>query len=80
VIPGIRVVPKDDVLRKLLKHPANGVGFRPEGGIEWPNDRFTQRRLRDGDVMLEPEGAQEEPAPQEEEGRRRRFRRDESSE
>jgi len=57
-IPGVRVVPKDDEMRVLLKHP-NGMAFRPEGGVEWPNDSFTQRRLADGDVTLEPAGAQE---------------------
>jgi hypothetical protein len=39
-------------MRRLLKHPKAG-GFRSEGGIEWPFDVFTQRRLRDGSIKLE---------------------------
>lgn len=50
--PGVRVVPKDDEMRRLLKHPTAGA-FRPEGGLEWPDDDFTFRRLRDGDVLPE---------------------------
>jgi hypothetical protein len=49
---GVRVVPASEELRKVLKHP-NGIGFRKQGGIEWPNDRFTKRRLADGSVKLE---------------------------
>ena len=51
-IPGIRVVPVDESKRAILKHPS-GARFRVEGSAEWPNDRFTQRRLADGDVKLE---------------------------
>jgi hypothetical protein len=49
---GVRVVPASDQLRRVLKHP-NGMGFRPEGSVEWPNDRFTRRRLREGAITLE---------------------------
>jgi hypothetical protein len=48
----IRVVPANDKLRAVLKHQPSGIGFRAEGGAAWPNDRFTQRRLRDGSVKL----------------------------
>lgn len=58
----LRVVPTDEKLRRLLKHP-NGMAFRPSGGIEWPNDRFTKRRLRDGTVKIE-EVEKVSPAPQ----------------
>jgi hypothetical protein len=54
---GVRVVPTDDKLRGVLKHP-NGTGFRAKGGIVWPDDNFTQRRLRDGSVKIE---AKEKP-------------------
>jgi hypothetical protein len=47
--PGIRVEPANDDMRRLLKHPRAG-GFRSEGSMEWPDDTFTHRRLRDGDV------------------------------
>ena len=50
--PTLKVTPKDDTLRRLLKHPRAG-GFRKEGHAEWPDDRFTQRRIKDGDVTVE---------------------------
>jgi hypothetical protein len=62
-VKGVRVVPADgegftaDDMRELLRHPKAG-GFRAEGSIEWPNDSFTQRRLREGSIKL----ADEEPA------------------
>jgi hypothetical protein len=49
---GLRIVPASEALRGVLKHP-NGTKFRSKGSIEWPNDRFTQRRLRDGSVKIE---------------------------
>jgi len=62
-IPGIRVVPAPgrEHLRSILKHP-NGARFRTQGSAEWPNDRFTQRRMADGDIKL----AEEEQQPKEE--------------
>ena len=52
--PGIRVLPKNDKIRKYIKHYPSGIGFPSgDGSVEWPNDRFTQRRLRDGDVTIE---------------------------
>jgi hypothetical protein len=56
--PGIRVVPANDDGRRLLKHPSGG-GFPAEGSAEWPDDRFTKRRLADGSVTRE-----SEPAPE----------------
>jgi hypothetical protein len=56
-VEGIRVVPADgegftaDGMRRLLKHPTAG-GFRSEGDIEWPNDTFTKKRLKEGSVKL----------------------------
>ena len=48
---GVRVEPRDEDIRRVLKHPS-GVRFRSEGSVEWPDDKFTWRRLRDGDVKL----------------------------
>jgi hypothetical protein len=48
---GIRVVPQEQY-RAVLKHPKAG-GFPAEGGKEWPDDRFTRRRLADGSVTKE---------------------------
>ena len=45
------VGPVDDAARRLLKHPS-GVGFGHEGDVEWPSDRFTRRRLAEGDIKL----------------------------
>jgi hypothetical protein len=50
--PRVRVVPANEALRKILKHPT-GVAFRDEGAVEWPHDRFTRRRIADGSIKLE---------------------------
>ena len=47
----MQVWPKNDAMRKVLRH-VNGTGFRAEGPAEWPDDSFTARRVRDGDVSL----------------------------
>ena len=58
----MKVLPKDDAMRKLIKHPTAG-GFHEEGPAEWPDDQFTTRRLRDGDVTLaEPKAEHKEPS------------------
>jgi hypothetical protein len=46
----VRVNPRDDEMRKILKHPAYG-GFLSEGSVEWPLDQFTKRRLSDGSIV-----------------------------
>jgi hypothetical protein len=48
---GVRVAPQEKY-RKVLKHPTRG-GFPAEGSVEWPDDRFTRRRLADGSVTRE---------------------------
>jgi hypothetical protein len=46
-----------DVL-KYLKHPVSKVGFRDANAYAiWPDDSFTARRIRDGDVTIEDPGA-----------------------
>jgi hypothetical protein len=50
-LPRIKVVPTTDEMRRLLKHPT-GVGFSGHGGAEWPDDRFTRRRLKEGGIKL----------------------------
>jgi len=52
-IAAVRVLPRDDEVRRVLKHPIRRIGFPKTGSVEWPNDRFTRRRLRDGSVTLE---------------------------
>src|SRR5215469_13804751 len=63
-IPPLRVVPAPgrEHLRKILVHP-NGVRLRNEGSTEWPNDRFTQRRIDDGDIKIAEENAEAKSAP-----------------
>jgi hypothetical protein len=50
----VRVLPRTDEIRKYVKHPATRVGFLADGSAEWPNDAFTKRRIRDGDVSVAP--------------------------
>lgn len=61
--PGVRVVPANDDVRKLMGHPKVGR-FPNEGGTVWPNDRFTKRRIADGSVTVEKD---EKPKPDEQE-------------
>jgi hypothetical protein len=49
----VRVTPRDDTVRALIRHPRGGK-FRSVGDIEWPNDRFTQRRIAEGSVTVSP--------------------------
>jgi hypothetical protein len=53
--PRVRVVPKNDELRKALFHPWTRMRFPAKGSAEWPHDQFTKRRIRDGDVTVEEE-------------------------
>jgi len=52
-VPTVKVVPSKEEYRKYLKHGVTGVGFTEQGSVEWPNDQFTKRRIRDGSVALE---------------------------
>ena len=58
---GIRVVPATDELRRVLKHP-RGVKFPSQGSAEWPNDKFTKKRLAEGAIKLEESGATKKSA------------------
>jgi hypothetical protein len=49
--PRVKVLPGDDAMRRLLTHPS-GLGFHASGGAEWPLDRFTRRRLKEGAIVL----------------------------
>ena len=51
---GVRVNPANDDMRRVLKHPKSG-NFPKSGGADWPNDRFTKRRLADGSITREEE-------------------------
>jgi hypothetical protein len=49
--PPVRVNPRDEDLRRVLKHPS-GIAFPATGSVEWPNDRFTRKRIADGSVTV----------------------------
>jgi hypothetical protein len=55
-VPRVRVLPRDEMIRKYIKHMPSGIAFPETGSVEWPNDRFTQRRISDGDVTIEAAG------------------------
>jgi hypothetical protein len=58
----MKVWPKNDSIRKILKHPAGGP-FRQDGPAEWPDDSYTARRIADGDVTTDaPHEASEQQA------------------
>jgi len=64
VRPGrVRVLPRDEAVRKSHRNVVGHPNFPAQGSIEWPYDQFTKRRLRDGDITLE------KPAPQQTENR-----------
>ena len=55
------VWPKNEAVRAVLRH-TNGIGFASTGSASWPDDPFTRRRIRDGDVVLtETQGTIDEP-------------------
>lgn len=66
----VRVVPRDETIRRDIKHMPGGIMFPAEGSVEWPLDQFTKRRLRDGTVTLE--SPEDQKARQEELERARR--------
>jgi hypothetical protein len=49
MVKTVSVSPVNDDMRRVLKHPRAG-GFPKTGSVVWPDDRFTQRRINDGDI------------------------------
>ena len=49
----MRVNPANDAIRKGIKHPSGNIKFPESGSVEWPNDSFTKRRIREGSVTRE---------------------------
>jgi hypothetical protein len=70
----MKVFPKNDDIRRVMAHPTAGK-FRAEGPAEWPDDSFTHRRIRDGDVTLEgggdPQMSKEPATPSEKQPHRK---------
>jgi hypothetical protein len=62
--PRVRVLPRDETIRKHIVHWPTGIAFPATGSVEWPNDRFTQRRVRDGDVTIEEAEQPQQPQQQ----------------
>jgi hypothetical protein len=61
-IPRVRVEPTSEEFRRAIRHPS-GMRFRPEGSVEWPNDRFTQRRVAEGSVRIVEAADKRQQAP-----------------
>lgn len=72
---------KENVKRDIF-HIHGGFGFNEEGIADWPDDQFTKRRIRDGDVeyveVKAEEGRGEQRDAQQHERRRRVERTPES--
>jgi len=65
----MKVWPKNDAIKSSLKHVPTGKGFGDDGTGDWPEDNFTHRRIRDGDLLTQapgqpPRPQQPTPAPQ----------------
>ena len=59
----VEVMPANDTIRKLIKHPVSGGFSGNNGAGHWLDDNFTWRRIADGDVTLvKPEGEHSEHA------------------
>ena len=50
--PRVRVLPANEDFRQVIKHPS-GIRFPEEGSVEWPMDKFTRKRIAEGDVTVE---------------------------
>jgi hypothetical protein len=48
----MQVFPKNEDVRRVLAHPLAGK-FRADGPADWPDDTFTSRRMKDGDIYKE---------------------------
>jgi len=50
----MKVYTTKDNVKKYIYHPIGRQRFDANGMADWPDDQFTRRRLRDGDITLEP--------------------------
>jgi hypothetical protein len=59
----MKVKAKDETIARVIRHP-NGARFGADGTAYWPDDQFTKRRIRDGDVTaVETKSKEVAPAP-----------------
>ena len=63
----IKVYAANEDMLAVLRHPGRGIRFRDkiDQPVEWPNDRFTARRIRDGSVRTDGPGSGDAPKPDE---------------
>jgi hypothetical protein len=47
----MKVKAKNETIAKFIRHPSGG-SFQSDGTANWPNDQFTKRRIRDGDITV----------------------------
>lgn len=60
----VKVKARDEMIAKHIYHPRGMFRFDDEGVATWPDDQFTARRLRDGDITLvEPRKKRAEDPP-----------------
>jgi hypothetical protein len=64
----VRVKAKDELTRVL--GPSDRAPFNKDGFAMWPNDQFTRKRIKDGDVTVEKQPEQGQPKQGEQERRR----------
>jgi hypothetical protein len=61
--PRVRVRAANEMIKQYIFHPAGRLRFGADGTVEWPDDQFTQRRVRDGDVTIEKVELSKSPPP-----------------
>jgi hypothetical protein len=59
----MKVKARDEVIAKAIKHPS-GIKFSSDGTAHWPDDSFTRRRIRDGDITVIEESQPQRPIGQ----------------
>jgi hypothetical protein len=47
---------------KAIFHPTGRIRFDANGVADWPDDQFTRRRVRDGDISVRPPEKQQPKA------------------
>ena len=58
-----KVQAKNETIAKHITHRPTGIKFGEDGTAIWPDDQFTKRRIKDGDVTVVEESAKGEEQP-----------------
>jgi hypothetical protein len=61
--PEIGVWPRDDDIRKYLRHPLGQRFANYPAATPWPDDQFTKRRIVEGAILTEPPSARAQTEP-----------------